>query len=126
WETLRLALWILLAICAFVMGAVALMGDRMPITGWAWLGEDAAAMRELTLDVTPYVIVICLCGLIGGALAVRGRFAAASAGPGVMNLVAIVTLVAIGMHFGWTGLAPIDGPEGRLRHLGMARWFSWG
>jgi putative peptidoglycan lipid II flippase len=126
WETLRLAFWILLGVCAFVMGAVALMSDRMPYTGWAWLGQDADAMRELTLDVTPYVIVICLAGLIGGALAVRGRFTAASAGPGVMNLIAIVTLVLIGMRFGWSGLAPDDGDAGRLRHLEMARWFSWG
>jgi len=126
WETLRLAFWILLAICALVMGGVWLMSDTMPFTGWHWLGQDAAAMRELTLDVTPYVIVICLAGLIGGALAVRGKFTMASAGPGVMNLIAIVTLVIIGARFGWSGLAPEDGVEGRLRHLDMARWFSWG
>lgn len=126
WESLRLAFWILLAICALVMGAVTLMGERMPLTGWAWLGVDADAMRELTLQVTPYVVVICLCGLAGGALAVRGKFAAASAGPGVMNLVAIATLVLIGLRFGWQGLEPADGPAGRERHLDMARWFSWG
>src|SRR5262245_20218947 len=126
WETLRLATWLLVAISALVMGAVALMGDTMPVTGWRWLGADAAAMRELTIQVTPDVIVICLAGLAGGALAVRGRFVAASAGPGVMNLVAIVTLIAIGLRFGWSGLAPEDGPAGRLRHLDMARWFSWG
>jgi putative peptidoglycan lipid II flippase len=126
WETLRLAFWILLAICALVMGGVWLMSDTMPSTGWRWLGQDAAAMRELTLDVTPYVIVICLAGLIGGALAVRGKFTMASAGPGVMNLIAIVTLVIIGLHFGWSGVGPEDGVEGRVRHLDMARWFSWG
>ncbi len=126
WDTLRLAFWILIGICALVMGAVALMSDVMPWTGWNWLGRDPAAMKVLTFDVTPYVVVICLCGLIGGALSVRGKFTAASAGAGVMNLVAIATLVVIGLKFGWKGLSPADGPEGRLRHLEMARWFSWG
>jgi putative peptidoglycan lipid II flippase len=126
WETLRFASWILVALCALVMGTVALLPDRMPVTGWPWLGHDPAAMRELTVQVTPYVVVICLAGLIGGALAVRGRFVAASAGPGVMNVVAIATLVAIGLHWGWSGPGPDDGPAGRLRQLGMARWFSWG
>ncbi|MCC7011695.1 MAG: murein biosynthesis integral membrane protein MurJ [Planctomycetes bacterium] len=126
WETLRLATWILLGLTAVLMGGVALMGDAMPLTGWRWLGEDAHAMRELTLQSSPYVIAICLAGLISGALAVRGKFAATSAGPGVMNVVAIVTLVAIGLRFGWQGLAPEDGEAGRVRHLEMARWFSWG
>ncbi|NUP96429.1 MAG: hypothetical protein HUU28_09720, partial [Planctomycetaceae bacterium] len=74
WETLRLAAWILLALTVVVMAGVALMPDVMPLTGWRWLGEDAAAMRDLTVQVTPYVIVICLAGLAGGALAVRGKF----------------------------------------------------
>jgi putative peptidoglycan lipid II flippase len=102
------------------------MPDLMPVTGWRWLGEDAAAMRDLTVQVTPYVIVICLAGLAGGALAVRGRFAAASAGPGLMNVIAIVTLALVGLRFGWQGLSPADGEAGRERHLDMARWFSWG
>lgn len=126
WETLRLATWILIALTALLMGGVALMGETMPITGWRWLGEDSAAMRELTVQASPYVLAICLAGLISGALAVRGRFTATSAGPGVMNIVAIVTLVAIGVRFGWEGLAPVDGEAGRERHLDMARWFSWG
>lgn len=126
WETLRLAAWILLALTVVVMGGVALMPDLMPLTGWRWLGEDAAAMRDLTVQVTPYVIVICLAGLAGGALAVRGKFAAASAGPGLMNVVAIVTLVFVGLRFGWQGLSPAEGEAGRERHLEMARWFSWG
>lgn len=126
WETLRLAAWILFALTVLVMGAVALMPDTMPVTGWRWLGDDAAAMRELTVQVAPYVIAICLAGLAGGALSVRARFTAASAGPGVMNVIAIATLALIGWRFGWEGLAPVDGEAGRERHLDMARWFSWG
>ncbi|MBM3988745.1 MAG: murein biosynthesis integral membrane protein MurJ [Planctomycetes bacterium] len=126
WETLRLAARILFALTVLVMGAVALMPDTMPMTGWRWLGDDAAVMRELTVHVAPYVIVICLAGLAGGALSVRERFIAASAGPGVMNAIAIATLVLIGWRFGWEGLAPVDGAAGRERHLDMARWLSWG
>jgi putative peptidoglycan lipid II flippase len=126
WETLRLALWILLGVCALVMGVVGVMGDTMPFTGWHWLGEEPAAVRELTLRVVPYVIFICLAGLCAGALAVRGRFAAASASGGVMNLVAILTLVLVGLRFGWSGPAPEDGWIGRARHMDMARIFSWG
>jgi len=130
WDTLRLASWLLLGICAFVMGTVQLLPDTLNLP-WndgpsRWLGEDPAAVRDLTFHVMPYVIVICLSGLIGGALSVRGRFTAASAGPGVMNIVAIVTLVVIGLKFGWTGLDPKDGALGRERHFEMAKWFSWG
>lgn len=126
WETLRLAAWILFALTVVVMGAVALMPDVMPVTGWRWLGDDAAAMRELTVQVTPYVIAICLAALAGGALSVRERFTGTSAGPGVMNVIAILTLVLIGWRFGWEGVGPADGEAGRERHLDMARWFSWG
>ncbi|MBM3990035.1 MAG: murein biosynthesis integral membrane protein MurJ [Planctomycetes bacterium] len=125
-QTLRLAAWILFALTVLVMGAVSLLPDTMPMTGWRWLGDDAAAMRELTVQIAPYVIVICLAGLAGGALSVRGRFTAASVGPGVMNAIAIGTLVLIGWRFGWEGLAPDDGAAGRERHLDMARWLSWG
>jgi putative peptidoglycan lipid II flippase len=126
WEVLRVALYLLLAVCALVMGIAALIPDAMPATGWRWLGDDPSAVRELVLRVTPYVVVICLAALIGGALAVRGHFLATSAGPGLMNLVAIATLVAIGLAFGWTGADPSDGAAGRARHMDMARWFSWG
>lgn len=130
WDTLRLASWLLLGICALVMGTIQLAPDTLSLP-WnseptAWLGEDPAAVRDLTYHVMPYVIVICLAGLIGGALSVRGRFTAASAGPGAMNLVAILTLLAIGAHFGWSGLDPADGALGRERHYEMAKWFSWG
>ncbi len=126
WETLRLAAWILFSLTVVIMGAVSLMPDTMPFTGWRWLGDDAAAMRELTVQVTPYVIAICLAALAGGALSVRGRFTGTSAGPGVMNVIAILTLLLIGWRFGWQGLGPDDGAAGRERHLDMARWFSWG
>jgi putative peptidoglycan lipid II flippase len=126
WQTLRLALWVLLGVCALLMGAALLMGDTMPITGWRWLGEDPGPVRELLVRLTPFVVLVCLTGLAGGALAVRGRFAGASSGPAVMNLVVIATLVGLGVVFGWTGLDPADGAEGRERHLAMARVLAYG
>ena len=126
WSTIRIALALLVAVCVTLVGAVLLMGDTMPLTGWHWLGEDPGPVRELMVRLAPFVVFICLGALIGGALAVRGRFIGWSLGPVVMNLVAIGTLVAMGVAYGWTGLGPSDGAEGRLRHLEMARVFAWG
>lgn len=130
WDTLRLATWLLIGVCALVMGLSRVLPDTLDLP-WndgptPWLGEDPAAVRDLTLHVMPYVIVICLAGLIGGALSVRGRFVGASAGPGVMNIVAIATLLIVGWKFGWSGPGPGDGELGRTRHYDMAVWFSWG
>ena len=126
WDTLRLGCAIVVGVAAVVMGLASVMGDTMPVTGWHWLGEDPAAVRELVIRLTPFVVVICLAGLAGGGLAVRGRFAGASMGPAVMNVCVIATLIGIGLAFGWTGLDPADGATGRERHLDMARVFAWG
>ncbi len=122
----RLALWILVGLCALIMGGVSLMRDTMPGTGWNWLGKNPQAVRELTLLVTPYLIFICLAGLAAGALAVRGKFRGSSAGAGAMNLVAIATLLWMGWRYGWSGPSPLDGEQGLERHMGMARVFSYG
>ena len=126
WDTLRLGFALCIGVAAVAMGLATVMGDTMPWTGWRWLGEDPAAVRELVIRLVPFVVVICLAGLAGGGLAVRGRFAGASAGPAVMNTCVIVTLVGIGLTYGWTGLTPEDGAAGRERHLDMARMFAWG
>ncbi len=126
WDVMRLALGILIGLCTLLMGVVALMPDSMPLTGWAWLGPAPETLRELLVRVMPYVVFICLAGLVGGALAVRGRFLGASASAAVMNLAAISTLLVIAWTYGWTGAGPEDGPGGSARHLGMARLLSWG
>jgi putative peptidoglycan lipid II flippase len=126
WSTLRVSSAIAIGIAAVVMGLAALMGDTMPLTGWHWLGEDPAAVRELTVRLTPFVVVICLAGLASGGLAVRGRFGGSNLGPVAMNACLIATLVGIGLVHGWSGLDPADGPAGRERHLDMARFLAWG
>ena len=130
WDTLRLATWLLVGVCALVMGFVQLVPDTIQLP-WndaptPWLGADPAAVRDLTVHVMPYVIVICLAGLIGGALSVRGRFFGASAGPGLMNIIALATLLLIGWKFGWSTNDPANFDAVRERQYEMAVWFSWG
>ena len=79
---------------AAVSAAVLISAVLVGITGWPWLGPDPEALRELLVRVMPYVVFICLIGLAGGGLAVRGRFRAASAGAAIMNIMAIATLTA--------------------------------
>jgi putative peptidoglycan lipid II flippase len=126
WDTLRRAFWILLWVCVVVSALALLAGDAMPLTGWHWLGDDPAPVRELVVRLMPFVIFVCIAALIGGGLAVRGRFFGMSAGSVAMNLTVIATLCGLGLAYGWTGLDPSDGPEGRQRHLEMTRWLAWG
>lgn len=126
WSTIRIAAVLLVAICVALIGGVALMGDTMPLTGWRWLGADPEPVRDLMTRLAPFVVFICLAALAGGALAVRGRFVGWSAGPVVMNVIAIGTLVGLGLTYGWSGPGPAEGLEGRLRHIAMVRIFAWG
>jgi putative peptidoglycan lipid II flippase len=126
WQVLALSFAVSVVLCAALIGLVLVMPDTMPGTGWAWLGPQPATLRELLVRVLPYLVLICVAGLAGGGLAVRGRFRGASASAATMNLTAIVTLVAIGLLHGWKGPGPVDGPEGFVRHMAMARLFCWG
>lgn len=128
--TLRMLIGLLLGLTIMVMGLVALAPDAMPMTGWAWLGEDPGAVRELTLRVMPFVVLVCVSALFTGALHVRGRFGAPAIAPALMNVVWIGALLVIAVRFGWFGPSPEApgelGEEGAARHLEMARWLAWG
>ena len=123
-RTIGLLTLILLGVCAVVMAGVAVLPDTMPGTGWRWLGADPGAVRELCLRLMPFVVLICLAALCGGALQVRGHFAAPAVAPAVMNLVWIGVLVAVGGIFGWRALAERQAEE--ARSLEMARFLAWG
>ncbi len=129
-QTLRMLAGLLVGLCLIVMGLVYFAPDQMPYTGWRWLGEDPAAVRELTLRVLPFVILVCASALFTGALHVRGRFGAPAFAPAAMNVVWILTLLAVALRFGWFGPSPEApgdlGLEGQLRHLEMARWLAGG
>ncbi len=60
---------------------------------YAGLTEDSVLAVRLTMLMLPYMPLICLVALIGGALQVRGRFGPPAAAPVLMNLVMIVAIV---------------------------------
>lgn len=100
--------------------------DTLPGTHWAWLGPAPEIVRDLSVRVLPYVPLVCLAALLGGALAVRGHFVLPNLAPTAMNLVWIGTLVAIGLATGWG--QELEGPpeEVLAREWQLARWLAWG
>jgi putative peptidoglycan lipid II flippase len=110
---------LLLGAMVVTMGAVALMPDRMPVTGWAWLGADPDPVRELTLRVMPFVLLACLSALAAGALHVRGKFALPSLAPACMNVVWIATLLVLLWSKG-------DSVPGFDRDVEWTRILAWG
>lgn len=124
-RTLGLAAIALVVVCTLVMALVAVAPDRLPILGWAWLGEDPGPVRELCLRLMPFVVLICLAALCGGALQVRGHFAAPAFAPAVMNVWWIGMLVGVGVAYGWSA-GELDALQGAERHMEMARVLAWG
>ena len=108
------------------MVAVAAMPDRMPGTGWPWLGADPGPVRDLTVRLMPFVVLVCITALCGGALFVRGRYAIPNAAPAVMNLVWIAALVFVGARFGWQESAAGGADAVFARQWDMARLLAWG
>jgi len=121
-STVRVTSWVLLLVCAAVMLLVYHLPDVMPFTGWPWLGADPAPVRELTVRVMPYVVLVCLSALCMGGLQVRGHFATPAFAPVLMNVVWVATLLLIGSRFGWPG----DSEQSYETQLEMARWLGWG
>ena len=121
-ETLRTAIALLVGLCLALMGGVWLVPDSMPFTQWQWLGPDSDEVRELAVRLAPFVVLICVSALIGGALQVRGHFSSPAWAPAVLNVVWIAALVLLFVAYGWP---PEEGhPPGT--QLEMARWLAWG
>ncbi|MEM7515896.1 MAG: murein biosynthesis integral membrane protein MurJ, partial [Planctomycetota bacterium] len=123
-ETLWLVTWVLFAICALVMVLVTLVPAEMPWTGWAWLGEDPAEVRELTVRVMPFCLLICLSAAVGGALQVRGHFGSPAWAPAIFNVAWIGTLLAIGSYFGFQ--TDLEGEALAAHHFEMTKSLAWG
>ena len=73
-RTVLLMVGVLLVVSSLSMLAVFHMPDRMPGLGWAWLGADPEPVRDLAVRLMPYVVLVCVAALCGGALYVRGQF----------------------------------------------------
>jgi len=112
---------ILVVLCGVVMLGVSAMPDEMPLTGWHWLGQPAEPVRDLTVRVMPFVVLACLSALAGGALNVRGHFAAPAWAPAILNIVWIGTLALLGLRYGTSAGAPDP-----ARHVEMTRVLAWG
>ena len=124
--TLRATARILVPSCTLAMLVVLVLPDTMPFTGWTWLGPAPAAVRELTVRVLPYVVLVCLAALCGGALAVRGHFALPNLAPSAMNLIWIATLLAIGLASDWGRALGATSEAVVARQWELARWLAWG
>lgn len=120
--TLRTLTWVLIGVTAVVIGLVWLLPDTMPFTGLAWLGSNAAVVRELTMRMMPFVILVCISAVCTGALNVRGHYLLPALAPVLMNIAWIAALFVIAWEFGWNH-APDAGQEA-LRQLGMVRWLA--
>ncbi|MEW6074184.1 MAG: murein biosynthesis integral membrane protein MurJ, partial [Planctomycetota bacterium] len=125
-RTIGLTAWILLAVSALSMVLVSLMPDRMPATGWPWLGADPGPVRDLTVRMMPFVLLVCLAALCGGALQVRGHYTAPNLAPAAMNVVWIGALVAVGVAFGWGGSGGGGSGPAIEAQWTMARWLAAG
>ena len=75
--------------------------------GWA---DDTLLAIRLTMLMLPYMPLICLVALIGGALQVRGRFGPPAAAPILLNLVMITAIL-----FATRGAAADGLDESQLR-----------
>jgi len=125
-RTVLLMVGVLLAVTALSMLVVAYLPDRMPVLGWAWFGADPAPVKDLMVRLLPYVVLVCVAALCGGALHVRGHYAVPNLGPIVMNLTWIAAVLWVGSAFGWSESARGDHAEVLGTQWEMARILAWG
>lgn len=117
----RTVFWASIVLCGVGVLIVTALPDHMPGTGWAWLGEDPAPVRELTARMLPFVVFVCLAAVAGGALQVRGHFLAPAAAPAIMNVCWIASLFAVAYAWGWHAPAGATDAQQYDRQFGMAR-----
>lgn len=135
WETVRLVAGILALLCAGVMVLAWQLPAVVEVASLeALLGKDHGAVLELTVRVMPFVVLICLSAILGGALQVRDHFLSPLLAPVVLNAGWILALVVVGVRHGWVSPfelpAPGDPaalpPDEVARQLRMTRDLAWG
>ncbi|MEZ6191954.1 MAG: murein biosynthesis integral membrane protein MurJ [Phycisphaerales bacterium] len=83
-----------IAALLIVTGGITLLGELVlwfmhARSGWT---DDTLLALRLTMLMLPYMPLICLVALIGGALQVRGRFGPAASAPIFLNVVMIAAV----------------------------------
>jgi putative peptidoglycan lipid II flippase len=84
-----------IAALLIVTGGITLLGELVLWFMYArsgWTDDTLLAIR-LTMLMLPYMPLICLVALIGGALQVRGRFGPAASAPIFLNVVMIAAVL---------------------------------
>lgn len=129
-RTFAVVAGLLVLLCLGVVLLMPHLPDRMPYTGWTWLGADPQPVRELVAHLMPFVVFICLSALAAGALHVRGIFGPSAVAPVVLNVVWITSLLIVAQRFGWAQPdASSDSASmhaGPLRELSMVHMLAWG
>ncbi len=120
--TTRLVFAILLLVCGLGMVIAWCLPNTMPFTGAEWLGGDPDAIRELVVQLMPYVVLVCMTALAAGALNIRGRYATSSWSPVVFNLGWVAALVVVGLTWGWE----MEGERPAAEEMAMVRALGWG
>lgn len=87
----------ILTLLLAVLGA-GLLGAEVIIAVWRWVHDDLTL--ELTAITLPYAALICMVAVIGGALNVRGHFAAPAAAPILLNVANIVAVLVGATYLG--------------------------
>ena len=102
-----------LAALMIVTAALTLIGEA--VLWWVHanvqLSEDSLLAVRLTMLMLPYMPLICMVALIGGALQVRDRFGPPAAAPILLNLVMIAAIV-----FATRGITSNAPDDTLLRH----------
>ncbi len=101
-----------LAVLMIVTAGLTLLGElglwyMHTRIGWA---DDTLLAIRLTMLMLPYMPLICLVALIGGALQVRGRFGPPAAAPVLLNVVMIAAIL-----FATRGMASGELDDAHLR-----------
>jgi len=130
WAVFRMLTCILVVLTAALIAVVWVLPDRLAVPGltgvWPlgslpWLGPEPGAVRELTVRLLPFLVVICLTAVTSAALHVRGLFGATALAPVVFNVVWIVTLILLLRRFPDPGLRTAGAMQ-----LDMVRYLTWG
>lgn len=68
-----------------------------------WRSFDGDLALALTAVLLPYMVLICVVAVAGGALNVRERFAVPAAAPIILNLSILAAVLGGGALMGWSG-----------------------